>query len=177
MAVASHQCPNCHQLVPNAVHICPHCNVYLHLPDYPGFATRAQADQAATQARSEAPTGVVRVEALPDALKQCDATATTGMLIAGALIAIDAGAIFAGKVLARPLFAAVIYTLPLFLLLVTLILYARVLDPAGSLSIDALALFKCKNTRLRYSLLALEISIALLAISVFFYLIRPATTP
>ncbi len=59
-------------------------------------------------------------------------------------------------------------------MLITIILSARVFYPAGYLTDDYPTLFKKKDERLRYSLLLLEISVALLAVSVFVYLVRPA---
>lgn len=179
MAAPAPQCPHCHQLVSQDVHTCPHCGVYLHMPDYPGFAVHTQASQASArlaQPRS-APLSSVAFETLPDAIKQLDAAATTTITTAGVLIAFYTGAIFAGKVLAGLFFNAIVYVLPILLLLTTMLCSVRVLYPAGYLTDDHATLFKKKDERLRLSLLALVIAIALLALSVFVYLLRPASAP
>src|SRR5579885_3357517 len=120
MAATHPQCPNCHQAVPADAHACPHCGVYLQMPDYPGFAAHAQAEQAqhaplpheVATPRPAALSPVAFERSLPDAIKQFDAAATTNITISGVLIAFYAGAIFAGKVLAGPLFNAMIYASP-----------------------------------------------------------------
>lgn len=179
MAATHPQCPNCHQTVPADAHACPHCGVYLQMPDYPGFAAHAQAQhgplppEVATPRPAALPP-VAFERSLPDTIKQLDAAATTNITISGVLIAFYAGAIFAGKVLAGPIFNAMIYASPVLLLLITIIFSARVFYPAGYLIDDYPTLFKKKDERLRYSLLLLEISVALLAVSVFVYLVRPA---
>jgi hypothetical protein len=99
------------------------------------------------------------------------------MIVAGVLIALYAGAIVAGKVRAGLFFNAFVYALPMLLLLCTIVLSARVFDPAGYFSDDYPTLFKRKEKRLRQSLLSLELAVALLAVSVFFYLLRPASIP
>lgn len=72
---------------------------------------------------------------------------------------------------------ALVYASAVVLLLITIILSVRVFYPAGYLTDDYPTLFKKKDERLRYSLLLLEISLALLAVSVFVYLIRPISVP
>lgn len=176
MAAVSPQCPHCHQPVPQDVLTCPHCRVYLHMPDYPGFAVHTQASQAPARP-TRPPQSPVAFETVPGAIKQLDATATTTLTIAGVLIAFYAGAIFAGRVLAGPVFNAMLYTLPIPGLLLSMILSVRVLYPAGYLTDDDTTLCKTKGERLRFSLLALEIAVALLAVSVFVYLLRPASAP
>lgn len=168
MAVLSPQCPNCHRPVPADVQTCPHCGVYLQMPDYPGFAAHAQADQKAARARAIPG---------PETSKQLDAVATRTMTLSGVLIAFYAGAIFAGRVLAGPFLYALAYILPLLLLLIAMIFSVRVFSPAGYLSDDDATRCKKKDERLRFGLLALEIAVALLAVSVFLYLIRPAPAP
>jgi len=178
MAATQPQCPNCHQSVPADAHACPHCGVYLQMPDYPGFAAHAQAQSAplpheVTTPRPPDLPPVAFERSLPDVIKQFDSAATTNITISGVLIAFYAGAIFAGKVIASPL-NAIVYASPVVLLLITVILSVRVFYPAGYLTDDYPTLFKKKDERLRYSLLLLEISVALLAVAVFVYLIRPA---
>jgi len=167
MAIAHTQCPNCHQLVPVGAHACPHCGVYLQLPDQPHTPPQI------AQTPVPGPLSPIALEtALPDAIKQLDATATTNTTISGVLIAFYSGAIFAGKVQASEPVHAVVYTLPVVLLLVTIILSVRAFYSTGYLTDDYPTLLKKKSERLRYSSLLLEISVALLAISVFVYLQR-----
>ncbi len=181
MAVAQNQCPNCHQVVPANVRVCPHCGVYLELPGqgHPdallGVAqTPEPHPSSSTIVSLQAPLPLVAtVQSLPDAVKQLDAAASTNVTISGVLIAFYAGAIFAGKVQA-PVFNALIYALPVVLLLITIILSLRVFYPVGYLTDDYPTLLRTKDARLRYSTLLLEISVALLAVSVFVYLTRAA---
>lgn len=173
MAVAHTQCPNCHQMVPAHVKSCPHCGVYLQLPGQGRSETLLGVAQMpeprASSAQSLPP--VATVQALPDALKQLDTAASTNLTISGVLVAFYAGAIFAGKVQAA-LFQALVYALPVVLLLATIILSIRVFYPAGYLSDDYPMLLKTKDARLRYSSLLLEISVGVLALAVFVYLLR-----
>jgi hypothetical protein len=86
--------------------------------------------RAATRARSDAPPGVVQTDTSPDAIQP----ATTSLTIAG-------------RALAGPLFNP--------LLLITLLLSARVFDPAG----DPITLrqpFACVLQRAQQSLLAIR---------------------
>lgn len=177
MAVAQNQCPQCHQSVPAGEHRCPHCGVYLQLPNQ-GHAQPENAHSSILGVAQPAPSTSllpqsVLDKALPDAIKQLDTTATTNITISGVLIAFYAGAIFAGKVQASAFFTAFVYTLPIILLLATIILSARVFYSSGYLTDDYATLLKKKEERLRYSTLLLEISLALLAVSVFAYLLRP----
>lgn len=184
MAATQPQCPNCHQTVPADAHACPHCGVYLQMPDYPGFAAHTQAGQAPAPAQNSAlphevatprPAALPPIafeSSLPDAIKQFDSAATTNITISGVLIAFYAGAIFAGRVTANAI-NAIVYAMPVVLLLITVIFSVRVFYPAGYLTDDYPTLFKKKDERLRYSLLLLEISVALLAVAVFVYLVRP----
>ena len=175
MAVVQNQCPHCHQPVPAGAHQCPHCGVYLQLPDQ---GRQARPQQEATQgsllgvAQPVSSTPRLSPEALPNAIKQIDSAATTNITISGVLIAFYAGAIFAGKVQADAAFKALIYALPIVSLLIAIILSIRVFYASGYLSENYETLLKKKDERLRYSSLLLEISVALLAISVFVYLIR-----
>jgi hypothetical protein len=114
---------------------------------------------------------VATAEALPEVLKQLDAAAGTNITISGVLVAFYAGAIFAGKVEA-PAFQALVYALPVVLLLLTIIFSLRVYYPAGYLTDDYPKLLRTKDARLRYSSLLLEISVGVLAVSVFVYLLR-----
>lgn len=180
MAVAHTQCPNCHQSVPEGVKACPHCGVYLQLPG------EGHVDAVLGVAQPPASTPIISVQAvpasdplppvatalaLPDALKQLDAAASTHLTISGVLIAFYAGAIFAGKVVA-PALNALLYALPVLLMLVTVILSVRVFYPGGYLTDDYATLLKIKDARLRHSSLMLEISVAVLAVAVFAYLVR-----
>lgn len=170
MAVTHTQCPNCHQMVPANARSCPHCGVYLQLPDQGHPETLLGVAQTHALSSQNLPL-VATAQALPDALKQLDAAATTNLTISGVLIAFYAGAIFAGRVQA-PLFQAFVYALPVVLLLVTIILSIRVFYPAGYLNNDYPRLLRTKDARLRYSSLLLEISVGILALSVFVYLLR-----
>jgi hypothetical protein len=152
------------------VHTCPHCGVYLHLPDYPGFAAHGPANQGSARL-------ALTPDALSAAIKQCDTVATTTMTISGVLIAFYAGALFAGRVLADSLVRAVVSTLPILCLLLTIVLSVRILAPAGSLGDNDSTRYQKKRERLRYSLLALQVAIGVLAIAVFLYLLRPASAP
>lgn len=163
MAVTSSHCPNCHQPVPADARSCPHCGVYLRLPGQ--AETLLGVSQAASLASSK--------PALSDAVKQIDTVATTSIIISGVLMAFYAGAIFAGKVQAIFALNAIIYTLPVIALLVTIVLSVQVFSSSGYLTDDYPSLLKKKEERLRHSSLALEIAVALLAISVFVYLLRP----
>ncbi|HEY1353590.1 MAG TPA: hypothetical protein VGF67_28605 [Ktedonobacteraceae bacterium] len=170
MAVISPQCPNCQRSVPADVQTCPHCGVYLHLPDYPGFASAAQANRGSARP-------ALAPDALAAAIKQCDTLATTTMAISGMLIAFYAGALFAGRVLADSLVRAIVSTLPIPGLLLTIVLSVRVLTSAGSPGENEATRYQKKHTWLRYSLLALQIALGVLAIAVFLYLLRPASAP
>ena len=177
MAVTQNRCPNCHQPVPAEAHSCPHCGVYLQLPS--GEHPQAEGAQGSllgvARPAPAPPPSTPRIaleQSLPDAIKQLDTAATTNITISGVLIAFYSGAIFAGKVQASQIYYAVIYALPILLLLVTLIFSVRVFYPAGYLTDDHPTLLKTKDVRMRYSSLMLEISIAVLAISVFVYLLR-----
>lgn len=178
MAVAQNQCPHCRQPVRAGEHRCPHCGVYLQLPNQEQAQSEAAHSSILGVAQPAPPASPlpqsVLEKALPDAVKQLDTTATTNITISGVLIAFYAGAIFAGKVQANAAFNAFIYALPIVLLLVTIILSARVFYPAGYLIDDYATLLRKKEERLRYSTLLLEVSVALLALAVFIYLMRPA---
>ncbi len=177
MAVAPTQCPNCHQTVPADVKACPHCGVYLQLPAQSQVHGEAllgvvQPHAPSTSVLPPAPLPrVATAEALPEALKQLDSAAGTNITISGVLVAFYAGAIFAGKVEAPP-FQALVYALPVVLLLLTIIFSLRVYYPAGYLTDDYPKLLRTKDARLRYSSLLLEISVGVLAVSVFVYLLR-----
>lgn len=174
MAAAHSQCPNCHQSVPADAQACPHCGVYLRLPGHAN-ALPPVIQTPRPLALQSAPLPPIALEqALPDAVKQLDTAATTNVTISGVLIAFYAGAIFAGKVQASTAFYALIYALPVLLLLVTIILSVRVFYPTGYLTDDYPTLLRTKDARLRYSSLLLEISVAVLAVSVFVYLVRPS---
>ncbi|HEY0753272.1 MAG TPA: zinc-ribbon domain-containing protein [Ktedonobacteraceae bacterium] len=182
MAVAQTQCPHCHQTVPANVRTCPHCGVYLQLPaqNRPAAVLGvAQPSESSASSLVSAPLfiseqplpPIATAQSLPDVLKQLDAAASTHLTISGVLIAFYAGAIFAAKIQAS-VFQALVYALPIILLLVTVILSVRVFYPAGYLTDDYPTLLRTKDARLRYSSLLLEISVGLLAISVFVYLMR-----
>jgi hypothetical protein len=184
MAVAQNLCPNCHQTVPSGVHACPHCGVYLQLPIHvlSGEQSPVRHEQAGEvtlgvhsprQAPVSSPlsTGTL-TPSLPDALKQLDTTAGNNITISGVLIAFYSGAIFAGKVVASEVFYAIVYALPIALLLLTIILSVQVFYPRGYLTTDYPTLLKIKGSRLNYSSLLLEISVAAMALSVFVYLLR-----
>lgn len=186
MTDAQTRCPNCHQSVPADAKACPHCAVYLQLPGQ-GNANAllgvarvpAQQTTATTVVEPVAPVSaplpiVATAQALPDALKQLDTAASTNLTISGVLIAFYAGAIFAGKVQAAA-FEALIYALPVVLLLVTVILSVRVFYPGGYLTDDYPTLLRTKDARLRHSSLLLEISVGVLAVAVFMYLMRPVS--
>ncbi len=113
-------------------------------------------------------------QSLPDIVKQFDQTAGTNMTIAGVLIAFYSGAIFAGKVITGVLIKAVLYALPLCLLLAAIVFALRVFYPTGYLADDDLTLIKKKQQRLQLSSLFLEISVGVLIIAVFVYLLRPS---
>lgn len=170
MAVVRTQCPNCHQTVPANARSCPHCGVYLQLPGQSHSETLLGVAQAHASSTQNLPL-VATAQSLPDVLKQLDTAATTNLTISGVLIAFYAGAIFAGKVQA-PAFQALVYALPVILLLVTIILSIRVFYPTGYLTDDYPRLLKTKDARLRYSSLLLEISVGVLALSIFVYLTR-----
>lgn len=175
MAVTQNRCPNCHQPVPAEAHSCPHCGVYLQLPGHEHPQPEGAHGSLLGVARPAPPPPTPRIvleQSLPDAIKQLDTAATTNITISGVLIAFYSGAIFAGKVQASQFYNAVIYALPILLLLLTIILSVRVFYPMGYLSDDYPTLLKTKDQRMRYSSLMLEISVAMLAISVFVYLLR-----
>src|SRR5579883_1280297 len=175
MAATQNRCPNCHQLVPAEAHSCPHCGVYLQLPAHAHPQQENAQGSLLGVARPAPPPSTPKIaleQSLPDAIKQLDTAATTNITISGVLIAFYSGAIFAGKVLASQFFYALVYALPIVLLLIAIILSVRVFYPAGYLTDDHAALLKTKDERLRYSSLLLEISVAMLAISVFVYLLR-----
>ena len=175
MAVTQNRCPNCHQTVPAEAHSCPHCGVYLQLPGHERPQPEGAHGSLLGVAQSAPPPPTPRLaleQSLPDAVKQLDTAATTNITISGVLIAFYSGAIFAGKVQASQTYYAVIYALPILLLLFAIILSVRVFYPAGYLTDDYPTLLKTKDERMRYSSLMLEISVAMLAISVFVYLLR-----
>ncbi|GHO45727.1 hypothetical protein [Ktedonospora formicarum] len=118
------------------------------------------------------PTALV-ADHLPELLKQLDSAATTNITIASALIAFYAGSIFSGKVSADAPLRAFIYALPLILLLVTIIFSVRVFYPEGYLNHNYKEQFTTKQLRMRLSTLFLEISIALVVLAIFVYLLRP----
>lgn len=160
------QCSHCQQPLPVGAHVCPHC----------GTPVQGLDPSSSLSVHTPAPAQLPPIGlqgALPDALKQIDAAATTNITISGVLIAFYAGAIFAGKVLATEFYYALIYALPIVLLLITIILSLRVFYPVGYLTNDYPALLKTKDARLQVSILLLELSVALLAVSVFVYLQRP----
>ncbi|HEY3992437.1 MAG TPA: zinc ribbon domain-containing protein [Ktedonobacteraceae bacterium] len=183
MTVAPIQCPHCHQSVPANAQVCPHCGIYLRVPDqsHPvallGVAqTPASSVPNSPIVQQMAPASaplspVATAQSLPEALKQIDASASTNLTISGGLIAFYSGAIFAGKVAAPP-FSAFIYALPVILLLITMILSLRVFYPGGYLTDDYPKLFRTKDARLRHSSLLLQISVGFLAVAVFVYLTR-----
>ena len=112
-------------------------------------------------------------ESLPDALKQLDAAATTNITISGVLITFYASAIFAGKVTASATLNAFIYASPLLLLLGTIILSVRVFSFTDYLTRDYEMLLRKKEKRMHLSSLLLEISVGLIVVAVFIYLVRP----
>jgi Double zinc ribbon len=150
-------CPNCQRPVPPGAHSCPHCG------------TQLQAQVQQRRLASEELTA-----ALPDVVKQFDASATTNITIAGVLIGFYSGAIFAGRVISGAVFNALVYALPLCLLLTTIVFALRVFYPDGYLTDDSLTLIKKKERRLRFSSIFLEVAIGILIIAVFVYLLRPS---
>lgn len=184
MNVAQMQCPNCHQTIPVNTKACPHCGVHFELPGQGQAHSDTLLGVAQTPAQSSVILGqilpppsplprVATAETLPEALKQLDAAASTNITISGVLIAFYAGAIFAGKVQA-PVFNALVYASPVILLLLTIIFSLRVFYPGGYLTDDYPTLLRTKDARLRYSSLLLTISVGVLAVAVFVYLIRPS---
>lgn len=170
----THLCSRCQQPVPAEAHTCPHCGVSLHTQKQ-GLAALPQTPPASPAMPTLShPFPAARLtESVPDVLKQLDAAATTHISIAGVLVAFYAGSIFSGKVSADVPWRAVIYALPFLLLLVTIILSVRVFHPAGYLNNDYLELLTVKQQRMRLCSLLLEISIALVMLAIFVYLLRP----
>jgi len=178
--ISSITCPNCKQPLSAEVSNCPHCGAQVQSTQ--SSAPLAQGGEQSpvalsSQNKSSTVSLSTLTQPLPDILKQFDTTATTNMTIAGVLLGFYSGAIFAGKVLAGDPLYALLYALPLAILLATIISALRVFYPDGYLNDDYLALIKKKEQRLRWSVIFLEIAIALLVIAVFVYLTRPPTTP
>ena len=165
-------CSRCQRPVPAEAHTCPHCGASLQALDH-GLDVLPQMHQAPSTVPTTPSHALPTAEHLPDVLKQLDAAATTNITISGVLVAFYAGSLFSGKVSADAPLRAFIYALPLLLLLVTIILSVRVFYPEGYLNRNYKEQLTTKQQRMRLSSLFLEISIALVVLAIFVYLLRP----
>lgn len=155
--MSSAACPKCKQPIPPKATTCPHC----------GTALQAQ-EEANDFLAEEIQHG------LPDVLKQLETAANINLTVASGLIAFYSGGLFAGRISA-PWTSAILYALPIALFLLVIISALQVFYPKGYLQARSYrTLIEEKNKRLQRSSLLLQVAIAVLILSVFVYLIRPA---
>jgi len=151
-------CPNCHRPVSEDAAFCLHCGIPLH--------AKAQLQRLTPEQLIDKP--------LPDVLKQYDSIAGNIITISGVLITFYAAGIFASKISTNVIFSAFVYALPIVLLLIAIYFALRVFYPRGYLTNTYMELIDIKEERLRYSAISFGVAIAVLAVGLFVYLIRPA---
>ena len=155
--MSSATCPKCKQPIPPKAKNCPHCGTPLQVQEEANDFLAEEIQHG-----------------LPDVVKQLETSANINLTVASGLTAFYAGSIVAGKVSA-PWTSAIVYSLPIVLLLLVIISALQVFYPKGYLQASSYrALIEEKNKRLQRSSLLLQVAIAVLILSVFIYLIRPA---